>query len=539
MKNLVFIALLIASTNALGVCWKWQIGRSCRSDKDCCQETGWKCNPCDHECSLGRHNWIRPAAGHCVKDCMTKRDLAWYMQKALTNNKCEAAVRSPAVVICGATALKKAWGKTASCVKNINTMAGPMCNAYRLTGNKDQALAHGLKALDSNCHRYLRDYRGKELGVEETLDLDAYWNHDASKCMEDNGAGMKLDGDCTDCSNLPRQACADGYLMSSQKASNGCTRITCRPQAKLYGSCYRSGKTMKQRDAACAGSLLCARSGFDNRSFGGCTKDRNGNLVAGPPFEHHCCSYDETPDASKCMEDNGSGMKLDRDCTDCSNPPRQACADGYVMSSRKARYCTRITCTPPEGLNGVCWDSSKTLAQRDDSCADGLVCARRGYDNRSFGGCTTHRDGYLVAGPPFDHHCCTPDAKSRRLEEGEGMQALQRGELDDFELEDMVIEEDAEDELVTEFNGGEGLPGDVPEPLSEIMSHIETFEQLCEFAVNEEALDVPCETINELLYQQHILSDDLAERMLDVCLGTDILLRDLCTPSGTMGEAQK
>ena len=60
-------------------------------------------------------------------------------------------------------------------------------------------------------------------------------------------------------------------------------------------------------------------------------------------------------DPSKCLEDKGNGLAPDDDCNDCSamegRPPKQACADGYKMSSELHQIyntmCTKITCTAP------------------------------------------------------------------------------------------------------------------------------------------------------------------------------------------------
>jgi len=84
------------------------------------------------------------------------------------------------------------------------------------------------------------------------------------------------------------------------------------PGAGLYGKCWDGSKTLAQRDATCDGNLVCARSGRDDRSFGGCKKDGNGNYVAGPPFLHHCCS--EIPFA-KVTYAKGSANK---------------CSEGYI-----------------------------------------------------------------------------------------------------------------------------------------------------------------------------------------------------------------
>ena len=56
-------------------------------------------------------------------------------------------------------------------------------------------------------------------------------------------------------------------------------------------------------------------------------------------------------DPSKCLEDNGQGFILDNDCIDCSKPPKQGCADGYIMNSSPYDGCTKITCTAAPGHN--------------------------------------------------------------------------------------------------------------------------------------------------------------------------------------------
>jgi len=60
-------------------------------------------------------------------------------------------------------------------------------------------------------------------------------------------------------------------------------------------------------------------------------------------------------DPNKCLEDNGKGFSPDSDCIDCSKPPKQKCANGYIMSSALISYgskqCTKITCTKPDTWN--------------------------------------------------------------------------------------------------------------------------------------------------------------------------------------------
>lgn len=111
--------------------------------------------------------------------------------------------------------------------------------------------------------------------------------------------------------------------------------------AGANGNCYVPSKTVAQRDAMCAGDLKCARVGFDGRKFGGCARDSAKKFVAGPPFNHHCCSME-----------------------------------------------------PTVGQSGQCWSAGSNMLERDAVCAGDLVCARKGFDGRDFGDCG-------------NHHCCS------------------------------------------------------------------------------------------------------------------------------------
>jgi len=57
-------------------------------------------------------------------------------------------------------------------------------------------------------------------------------------------------------------------------------------------------------------------------------------------------------------------------------------------------------------LNGSCWHSGKSKAQRDSACAGDLVCARIGFDGRHFGGCYKSF-GKNKPGPTSVAHCCS------------------------------------------------------------------------------------------------------------------------------------
>jgi len=81
-------------------------------------------------------------------------------------------------------------------------------------------------------------------------------------------------------------------------------------------------------------------------------------------------------DVSKCMENNGAGMKPDADCRDCSQPPKQACADGYIMSSlyppsRRNGRCSDIICTPPAGHYKLGASENREAAKGVNECPSG------------------------------------------------------------------------------------------------------------------------------------------------------------------------
>ena len=58
-------------------------------------------------------------------------------------------------------------------------------------------------------------------------------------------------------------------------------------------------------------------------------------------------------DPNKCRVDNGNGFVPDIDCKDCSTPPKQKCADGYIMRPsfiyHNSKECTKIGCLRPSG----------------------------------------------------------------------------------------------------------------------------------------------------------------------------------------------
>lgn len=60
-------------------------------------------------------------------------------------------------------------------------------------------------------------------------------------------------------------------------------------------------------------------------------------------------------DKSKCLENNGEGMKPDADCIDCSSPKKQACSDGYVMHPTPLGSCEKIICSPPARKSAQCF----------------------------------------------------------------------------------------------------------------------------------------------------------------------------------------
>merc|ERR1719391_1364500 len=138
------------------------------------------------------------------------------MAKALSNSgNCANEVKAAGAATCALSPTTCIFS-----MENFFKMSVTMCKVYKITGDKTLAASHGLKEFDSNCYRYLRDHRGKDYPVVEAVDPKKY------------------------------------------KATG------------LNGNCWDSSQTKTQRDARCADDLVCARSGYDGRSFGGCTKDR-------------------------------------------------------------------------------------------------------------------------------------------------------------------------------------------------------------------------------------------------------------------------
>merc|ERR1719392_180551 len=54
-----------------------------------------------------------------------------------------------------------------------------------------------------------------------------------------------------------------------------------------------------------------------------------------------------------------------------------------------------------------CYSSGNSVESRDQSCPEGTICSRSGFDSRTSGGCSAPG----VPGPPYDSHCCSPTAE--------------------------------------------------------------------------------------------------------------------------------
>jgi len=212
----------------------------------------------------------------------------------------------------------------------------------------------------------------------------------------------------------------------------------------LNGKCWPKGSTMQERDDACEGDLVCARTGYDGRNFGGCN-DQYEPAFRGS-IRHHCCT---------------------------------ALPSGGVMPAKL-------------GLNGKCWPKGSTMQERDDACEGDLVCARTGYDGRNFGGCN---DQYEPASRgSIKHHCCTAPPSAGTTS------AMRR-----FEVEDTTIQYKLPDNLRTP-------------------------EEFCEFAVETSICDAQCVDVRNEIQQF------LPEGLLDVCIGTDMPIGDLCNTQCASAE---
>ena len=96
-------------------------------------------------------------------------------------------------------------------------------------------------------------------------------------------------------------------------------------------------------------------------------------------------------DPSKCLEDKGQGLKPDNDCVDCLKPPKQGCADGYIMNSSPHNGCTKITCTAPKHDPSKCLEDRGQGLKPDNDCID---CSKTPKQ-----GCT---DGYIMNSLPYN-----------------------------------------------------------------------------------------------------------------------------------------
>lgn len=102
--------------------------------------------------------------------------------------------------------------------------------------------------------------------------------------------------------------------------------------------------------------------------------------------------------------------------------------------------------------NNHCWPAGGDMLTRDAACAGDMVCARRGFNERQWGGCT-HRD---TAGPPYVRHCCTKPPKytfTLRGSTGEE-QVMINGEKFTLSTEDVEFGSESRVEMVEFTNDG-------------------------------------------------------------------------------------
>ena len=162
---------------------------------------------------------------------------------------------------------------------------------------------------------------------------------DSTKCLEDKGQGLQHDNDCIDCLKPPKQGCADGYLMNSSP-HNGCTKITCtQVPGHNPSKCLEDKGQGLKHDNDCIDCLKPPKQGC-----------ADGYIMNSSPHNgctRITCRPVPGQDASKCLEDKGHGLRPDNDCIDCLKPAKQGCADGYIMNSSPLNGCTKITCTVP------------------------------------------------------------------------------------------------------------------------------------------------------------------------------------------------
>jgi len=161
-------------------------------------------------------------------------------------------------------------------------------------------------------------------------------------------------------------------------------------------TCWNRGETMEERDAVCAGDLVCARKGRDGRNFG-CA---NG----------HCCSKKvlATPEPSMATPEPTSTTEpteSQRKCTDCS------CSDWDGSNYSNCRKVTRSN--PCDGYCVQCQADGVTPMpgihhQHEQQCAlyeDESACLKHGRPSESCCGLPgeiTCNPGYVLVPPEED-----------------------------------------------------------------------------------------------------------------------------------------
>jgi len=141
------------------------------------------------------------------------------------------------------------------------------------------------------------------------------------------------------------------------------------------------------------------------------------------------------------MEDDGTGMSADPDCTDCSDPPKQACADGYTMTANKQDGgCTAITCTTSVS-HRFKWASPITgsIAKHNMHCSQNIYSVE---DCKSWCECTPGCQS--IEYENGSTHCCLNDCRI-----GDGDSDCSNDNDQDYkyyELEGITEENDENDE---------------------------------------------------------------------------------------------
>jgi len=168
--------------------------------------------------------------------------------------------------------------------------------------------------------------------------------HGESRSLADCQARCSAESDCKYVShntNRRRLAACSRYSGSCRRRfrHTGMGYTTYQKSSPLgegSNECYNAGTTKASRDAACAGTMVCARDGYDGRNFGGCW------------WEHCCTQVFQSMGDGHCRDGYRRGHGESRSLADCQARCAAESDCNYVSHNtnrRRLAACSRYSGT--------------------------------------------------------------------------------------------------------------------------------------------------------------------------------------------------